>query len=187
MGRVKTRLARGCGAARATHFLRTNLAVTLRRLGHDPRWHTILSTAPAAAVASTMFPRAIARMPQGPGDLGARMTRLASEAPRGPLVIIGADIPAIAARDIASAFSKLRPADAIFGRTSDGGYWLVGLSPRQRSSPPFCNVRWSSQHALPDTLANLANRKVAFVVSKDDVDEAADLARLGQSAQRLIV
>lgn len=187
MGRVKTRLAKGCGAVRATHFFRTNLAMTLRRIGHDARWHTILSVAPDAAMASPMFPCAIARIPQGHGGLGARMAAIAAHAPAGPLIIIGADIPSIKARDIAGAFSALRSADAVFGRTSDGGYWLVGLSQRLRPTPPFANVRWSSPHALQDTLANLAGRQVSFAAQKDDVDEAGDLARLGTSAQRLIV
>lgn len=187
MGRVKTRLAKGCGAARATQFFRTNLAVTLRRLAHDPRWQTLLSVAPDAAEASPMFPHTLARLAQGHGDLGARMGTIAAHAPAGPLIIIGADIPAIRSRDIAEAFSALRSADAVLGRTSDGGYWLVALSPRLRRTPPFANVRWSSPHALKDTLANLKGRKVSFAARKDDVDEARDLARLGRAAQRLIV
>lgn len=187
IGRVKTRLAKGCSSVRATQFMRTNLTVTLRRLGRDPRWHTILAIAPDRAMASTMFPHELARMPQGHGNIGTRMGTIAAKAPAGPLIIIGADIPAIRARDIADAFSALRSADAVFGRTGDGGYWLVGLSPRLRRTPPFANVRWSSPHALQDTIANLSTRTVAFAAHKDDVDEVHDLARLGAYAQRLIV
>jgi hypothetical protein len=36
-------------------------------------------------------------------------------------------------------------------------------------------VRWSSPHALADTLANLADRSVAFVATLADVDDAEDL------------
>lgn len=105
----------------------------------------------------------------------------------GPVIIIGADIPAIRAREIAAAFRALRQADAVFGPAGDGGYWLVGLAPRQRAQPPFSNVRWSSPHALADTLRNLQGRRVAILTRKDDVDEAADLRRLADVAQRLIV
>lgn len=187
MGRVKTRLAGECGAVCATQFLRINLAVTLRRLGMDPRWQTILSIAPDTAVTSFMFPPQIARSPQGGGDLGARMSRIASKAPAGPLIVIGADIPAIRRSDIATAFAKLKSADAVFGPAGDGGYWLVGLSRRARQVPPFGNVRWSSPHALSDTLANLKGRRISYAANKDDVDEAADLARLASLAHRLIV
>lgn len=188
-GRVKTRLAREAGTAAATAFMRTNLGLTVLRLARDRRWHTLLCVAPDTACASRMFEGHVPRVPQQRGDLGQRMARASS--PRhlaaGPVVIIGADIPAIRARDIAEAFRALRRADAVFGAAGDGGYWLVGLSPRQRTHPPFSNVRWSGPHALVDTLANLKAHRVAFIAQKDDIDEAADLKRLKHVAQRLIV
>lgn len=187
-GRVKTRLAREAGTTAATAFLRTNLALTALRLARDARWHTLLSVAPGSACRSRMLPARIQRIPQGAGDLGRRMAHACS--PRkhhGPIVIIGADIPAIRAQDIASAFAALRRADAVFGPAQDGGYWLVGLAPRQRGRPVFANVRWSSPHALSDTLANLETLRVALIAQKDDVDEAADLQRLSHLAQRLVV
>ena len=39
---------------------------------------------------------------------------------------------------------------------------------------PFADVRWSSEHALADTLANLEGRSVAFVATLGDVDDARD-------------
>ena len=187
-GRVKTRLARESGTAAATAFMRTNLALTTQRLARDPRWQTMLCVAPDAAQNSPMFAPRILRLGQGGGDLGQRMTH-ASAPTRyaGPIVIIGADIPAIRPSDIAHAFSMLRNADAVFGPAGDGGYWLVGLSPRQRARPPFDGVRWSGPHALADTLANLRGQRVAFVSQKDDIDDAACLKRLAHLAQRLIV
>jgi len=65
-------------------------------------------------------------------------------------------------------------ADATFGPAEDGGYWLVGLSPR-RPARPFAAVRWSTAHALADTLANFRPRRVAFLRTLRDVDTAADL------------
>jgi hypothetical protein len=43
---------------------------------------------------------------------------------------------------------------------------------------PFAGVRWGSRHARADTLANLADRRVALLEELDDVDTGADLARL---------
>lgn len=187
LGRVKTRLARACGSTRATAFLRTNLDVTLRRLAGDCRWQTILAISPDTAVPSRMFVHRAPRMPQGAGGLGCKMTYIARNAPAGPLVIIGADIPGIRCSDIARAFKLLRRSDAVFGPADDGGYWLVGLNMRTRRHDVFTNVRWSSPHALADTLANLEGYRIALASVKHDVDDGADLERLGGCAQRLIL
>jgi hypothetical protein len=37
---------------------------------------------------------------------------------------------------------------------------------------PFVNVRWSSPHALADTLANLEGRAIGFLAMLCDVDDA---------------
>lgn len=187
MGHVKSRLARQCGPVRATAFLRVNLDVTARRLALDPRWHTLLAVAPDRATFSGMLPRQIARMVQGRGDLGQRMSFVMRAAPCGPVIIIGADIPAITTSDISAAFSALRMSDAVLGPAGDGGYWLVGLSARWRRKSVFRSVRWSSPHALADTLANLRGARVALTATKHDVDEANDLAKFGAPAQRTIL
>ena len=59
----------------------------------------------------------------------------------------------------------------------DGGYWLVAMSPR-RPSTPFACVRWSTEHALADTLANFAGRPVAMLRTLQDVDTAEDWHRI---------
>jgi uncharacterized protein len=78
---------------------------------------------------------------------------------------------------VLAAFRALRRADAVFGPAEDGGYWLVGLSPR-RPARPFTAVRWSTVHALTDTLANFRDRRVAFLRTLRDVDTASDLRSL---------
>ena len=105
------------------------------------------------------------------------MQRIMASVPPGPLVIVGTDIPAIRAAHIAQAFRALGRHDAVFGPAADGGYWLVGLAPR-RPARPFAAVRWSTEHALADTLANFAGRRVAMLRTLHDVDTAADLVRL---------
>ena len=61
------------------------------------------------------------------------------------------------------------------GRPPTAATWLVGLKRRPRLLHAFANVRWSSPHALADTLANLAGCSVAFVATLSDVDDADDL------------
>jgi glycosyltransferase A (GT-A) superfamily protein (DUF2064 family) len=94
--------------------------------------------------------------------------------PHRRVVLVGSDIPGIGRDDIAAAFRALGRAQAVFGPAEDGGYWLVGLGPR-RPAHPFADVRWSTAHALGDTLANFCGRRIALLRTLRDVDTAADL------------
>ena len=125
---------------------------------------------------SRIWPADLARLPQGRGNLGQRMAGVFDAMPKGPVLIIGADIPGICKSHIAQAFRALGPSDAVFGPATDGGYWLMGLK-RTRARPPalFANVRWSSRHALADSMASLPGYWIALADSLSDVDCARDL------------
>lgn len=176
-GRVKTRLGAGIGAVPAAWWFRHQVAQLLRRL-RDPRWEIVLAVAPdAEGLRARVWPADLRRSPQGRGDLGARMSRqLRAGLAHGPTCLIGADIPGITRAHIARAFHALGSQDAVFGPAPDGGYWLVGLSPR-RTPPPdlFQNARWSSAHALADSRATLPDRRIALIDTLSDIDTAADL------------
>jgi uncharacterized protein len=171
-GGVKTRLARDIGVAGATRFARHAAAALLQRVGYDRRWQTVLAVAPDRATRSRAWPQGVARMPQGSGDLGRRMQRIFACRHAGPVLIVGTDVPGITPAHIAEAFRLLGRHDAVFGPAADGGYWLIGLKRRPRVLRPFAGVRWSSPHALADTLANVRVYKVAFVATLSDVDDA---------------
>jgi uncharacterized protein len=175
-GRVKTRLARGIGTVAATAAYRAMLSSVVARLGADQRWQTVLAVSPDVALPSSMLPDIRARVPQGGGDLGQRLQRIFDQLPTGPVVVIGTDIPAIQPSDIAQAFHALGSHDAVFGPSRDGGYWLIGMKRRPRVICAFDNVRWSSEHALADTAANLKGLGVAHLRPLDDVDTADDFA-----------
>lgn len=177
-GRVKTRLGRDIGMTAAAWWFRHQSGELIRRLGRDPRWQTVLAVSPDhEGVASRVWPRHLPRWPQGAGDLGDRMGRIFRCAPKGPVVIIGADIPGITPALIARAFAALGDHDAVFGPAPDGGYWLVGLKRSARPVPPriFDGVRWSSATALEDTRASLGKAKIAYIDTLHDVDRGADL------------
>jgi uncharacterized protein len=175
-GRVKTRLARELGVGAATRFARHAIRTLLQRVSGDARWQTTLAVAPDAALGVRVWPPAIARLAQGRGDLGHRMQRIMNRLPPGPVVIVGTDVPGIAPEPIAAAFRLLGHNDAVFGPAVDGGYWLIGLRRRPRVLRAFGGVRWSTVHALADTLANLEGLKVGRVRALADVDDAAALA-----------
>ncbi len=180
-GTVKRRLAADIGPDAALAFYRRSLNGVVWRLGRDPRWTTWLSVTPDADAANaTLWPNVpgLLRVSQGRGSLGERMARPIRELPPGPVVIVGSDIPAVTPDHITDAFAALGSHDMVFGPASDGGYWLVGA--RRRPMVPrrlFDNVRWSTEHALADTLAGLPRHfRVARIETLDDIDTGADLA-----------
>jgi hypothetical protein len=145
----------------------------------DRRWRLWLFVTPDAARADVAW-RGIARRrvrPQGAGDLGVRMTRPFRLLPPGPVVLVGSDIPAMQAHHIARAFRLLGRHDVVFGPASDGGFWLIGarrVKPLPRAL--FRGARWSTPHALADSLASLPPAySVALADTLDDVDDLAGL------------
>jgi rSAM/selenodomain-associated transferase 1 len=171
LGTGKKRLARDIGAVAALRFERLMLARSLRRFGRDRRWRLRLAVTPDRA--ARCWPGA---MPQGGGDLGVRMRRALAARGPGPAVLVGSDIPGLTAGHVAAAFRLLGRHDVVFGPARDGGFWLVGCRHRP---PNFGKVRWSSRHALADTLANLPKSlSVGFAATLDDVDDGAAYRRL---------
>lgn len=95
---------------------------------------------------------------------------------RGPVCVIGADIPGINRQRIATAFASLGQNDAVFGPAPDGGYWLIGVKSGSKLGKSALNgVRWSTEHTLSDSRTALGFERVAFVDALADVDTADDL------------
>jgi rSAM/selenodomain-associated transferase 1 len=178
LGRVKTRLARDIGALQALQAYRAIAFGSLRRLRRHAHWHCWLAIDTHSALSRPcLWPVGWRRIDQGPGDLGRRMASVIRRLPPGPLVICGSDVPGIRAEDIAAAFRLLHQKDFVFGPAMDGGFWLIGI--KRRPIPPglFADVRWSSRHALADTLANTAGHSVGYLELLEDIDSGAALER----------
>jgi len=176
LGRVKTRLAADIGRLGALGFYRRTLFSVTRRLARDPRWQCRLAVTPERAVfGEGPWPPVDTLISQGEGDLGQRMGRVMEILPPGPVVIIGCDVPDIRACHIADAFKALGNHDAVFGPAKDGGYWLVGMKRRPVFRDVFQDVRWSTEYALPDTLANLRpGQSHALLQTLSDIDDGKD-------------
>ncbi|MCV3269921.1 TIGR04282 family arsenosugar biosynthesis glycosyltransferase [Roseobacter sinensis] len=183
-GRVKTRLGRGIGLVPAAWWFRHQSRRLLRRM-RDPRWRVVLAVSPdVEGRMSRVWPADLPRTPQGRGDLGDRMARLFRRFRRGDTCIIGADIPGIGRSQVARAFAGLGASDAVFGPAPDGGYWLIGVKATAPIPPGLFNgVRWSSAHALSDTIATLPGLRVRLVDELQDVDSARDLRMTAPGAR----
>ncbi|MEL6766791.1 MAG: TIGR04282 family arsenosugar biosynthesis glycosyltransferase [Pseudomonadota bacterium] len=190
-GRVKTRLARDVGHVAAAHWYRRQCAALLRRLEGDPRWRLVLAVSPdAAGMASRVWPAALPRVAQGRGTLGARMARVLAAAGPGPALLIGSDIPGIGRTEITAALAALRGHDAVLGPSPDGGFWLIGVAAGRRlpgarlgasaaGAGRLEPVRWSTAHAMADTVERMAPLRIGRAPVRDDVDTLDDLRALG--------
>ncbi|MEM9617423.1 MAG: TIGR04282 family arsenosugar biosynthesis glycosyltransferase [Pseudomonadota bacterium] len=183
-GRVKTRLGADVGMGRAAALFRIMTERTISEAMKGP-WRTLLAVDPPRAVAGfeTLWPSQLARTPQARGDLGARMRHAFDIAPTGPVAIIGADAPGMRVRHLREAFAALKGADAVFGPAEDGGYWLIGLSRRRVAPGLFNGVRWSTRHALADTVESLPSQfRIQYLERLRDIDTAHDLSVMGPRA-----
>lgn len=123
---------------------------------------------------------------QGEGSLGVRLGRQVERARReavGALLLIGSDLPELSAADLLAGFAALDQGRLVLGPAADGGYWLMGLSPRRRAPRLFAGARgpipWGSESVLRHTLAAAAAEGLTPVLlaRRGDLDRPADLAR----------
>jgi hypothetical protein len=189
-GAVKTRLCPPLAGREAAALYGCMLADTGAEMSalRGVRLHLFLAPpAGGGRVEASSFSR-FERFPQKGLDLGERMDDAAGTAFRGGarrVVIVGADCPSLSADTVRAAFRELRDgATAVFGPSTDGGFYLVGLSsPNLR---PFGGIAWST----PDVLAEAASRcracaaPFSFLPPMRDVDVYEDLLALREWMSR---
>jgi rSAM/selenodomain-associated transferase 1 len=123
-------------------------------------------------------------LPQGHGSLGLRLQRqllLAQRQRIQQLVLVGSDLPQLAAADLEAAFAGLEQRPLVLGPALDGGYWLIGLQlnlplPWQQL---FCGIPWGSATVLAATrrAALQLGLEPLQLAAQGDLDWPADLAR----------
>ncbi len=174
-GRVKQRLANEIGKSAALEFYHNTLTALISRLRHGP-WQLSVSVATPGDQQHEVF-KHLKTSEQPPGDLGERMRSVLESYTSSNRIIIGSDIPGIEQEHVQRAFALLDNHDVVFGPATDGGFWLVGcrkgpLNCEQTDQGFMHDVRWSSCHALADTLETLPPQKsVATADTLSDVDD----------------
>lgn len=178
-GAVKTRLARDIGTADALSFYRNTLHGVTRRLDSSGRFDVVLAVTPDRAASDTGYwPAGVARVAQGRGDLGLRMVRVLKFAGPRPAIVVGSDIPDANVTLIQDATRALGKKRFVLGPTQDGGYWLIGARhPARLPRRQLDGVRWSTCHALADTVAKLQDVSL-LPQTLMDVDDGCDYSQI---------
>ncbi len=170
-GAVKRRLAREIGDDAALDAYRKLLQDTLTALApgtgrFDPElWVEGEGDLPACA-------SALPQRQQPAGHLGARMLAAFED---GVTVLVGSDIPSLAAAHVDEALARLARADVVFTPAEDGGYCLVGM--KAPSPEIFRAIPWGTSRVMEETLARTGGRRVALIGALWDVDTAKDYRR----------
>lgn len=198
IGEVKTRLTPPLTRRQALRLHRalledsaTMVLAAARRAGAAP-WIAFSEPWEPRAGSPSGFLRSalhgFARLPQGRGDLGARMLRTCREllgrgAPA--VVLVGSDSPTLPPLRLVEAFRSLRRgADLVLGPAEDGGYYLIGIAAARPAL--FHRVRWGSSEVGSVTLrrARRLGLRIALLPPWHDCDRPADLHRLRLALRR---
>jgi rSAM/selenodomain-associated transferase 1 len=177
-GTTKTRLARALGDEAAAELYRAFVIDTVR-LAVEIGAEVELACAgdPAHPFLAELVERhGLEATRQVEGDLGARMAHALTRgiAAHGRAVIVGSDAPTLPPSLLAGAFAALDHAELVLGPSHDGGYYLLGATRPPRLAP----VRWSTAHALDDTLARNPDARSKRLPPWYDVDTPEDLRLL---------
>jgi rSAM/selenodomain-associated transferase 1 len=187
LGRVKTRLARSIGEAKALAVYEAMLRDVLASIGQSSdRMEIEMLWAPTAAANGELLSRAFgayATAMQTGATLGDRIAMAFSERfffhRTEKAVAIGVDDPRLSRQTIDHAFALLDSCEWVLGPATDGGYYLIGCRAGAFDSAVFAGVQWGSPSVLRETLARIAasQQTVALLPERYDIDVEDDLRR----------
>ncbi len=92
----------------------------------------------------------------------------------GAAMVVGSDAPTLPPEYLQRAAQSLETSELVLGPTHDGGYYLIAA----RVMPNLDTVRWSTEHALSDTVSVNAARSVTLLPPWYDIDVEDDLRLL---------
>lgn len=191
--RCKRRLAMGVGVERAAaiqaRLLLHGLVVARQALDRSPgpAPELVLAVEGLGRRAAARWGRNLGRVrtvPQGRGGLGVRLQRQVRRARRegaGPVVLIGSDLPELAALDLLRAFTLLESHPLVLGPARDGGYWLIGLAGDWPALFAGLDrpIPWGGAQVLARTLAvaEALGLEAGMLPLRADLDRPVDLER----------
>jgi rSAM/selenodomain-associated transferase 1 len=177
-GRVKTRLCPPCTPEQAAALAEAALRDTLAAVAATPAdRHVLVLEGPAGA----WLPAGFELHRQRGDGLGERLAAAFADI-GGPALLVGMDTPQLTPALISTGLDELGRADAVLGRSTDGGYWAIGL--RAPNARVFDGVPMSREHTGAIQLARLRELglRVAELGELRDVDTVADARAVATAA-----
>ncbi|GAB1855904.1 TIGR04282 family arsenosugar biosynthesis glycosyltransferase [Flavobacteriaceae bacterium MHTCC 0001] len=174
LGKVKTRLAKTIGNQGAFEVYKALVEITEKATAQvNADKHIYFSD----VIIEDKW-KGFEKFVQEGKDLGARMKNAFAKGFKDGyerIVLIGSDLPDIAATHIENGLKTLNTSDTVFGPAVDGGYYLVGQT--QIHDCVFDDMPWSEDNLLEITLQKLSASGISFNKLKtlNDIDTFEDL------------
>jgi uncharacterized protein len=92
-------------------------------------------------------------------------------------VLIGSDLPGLPVASVENAFAALNTADAAIGRSTDGGYYIIGFRKETCSPDYFKGITWSTSSVFQRTVEKFSRSKKSVYMLPQwiDIDDHNDL------------
>ena len=182
-GEVKTRLARTLGSEEATQFYRVcaeHLLGETEKLPSSIDKHIYYTAKKDEEDMKRWAGSRFRFRLQGGGDLGARLKMAFRDQFRRGMkrvIVIATDVPDLSVADIEEAVVALNGADLVIGPSTDGGYYLIGMT--EFHPALFDDISWSTKVVYEQTLAAAGELRLRVhnLRRLDDIDTEDDLRR----------
>ncbi|MDA0746937.1 MAG: TIGR04282 family arsenosugar biosynthesis glycosyltransferase [bacterium] len=189
-GTVKTRLQSRYSPEQAAQIYHAFIQDTLHTAIRVPVHNRFLACSPPDAVAalSAIAGPRFQVFPQIEADLGTRMHAALThcfEQGAHQAILLGTDIPSLPANHLHQAFTLLSQKDTVLGPSTDGGYYLIGLT--APCLHIFQNIEWSTPAVLSQTVERIqaAGLSLGLLPPWYDVDTPEELDILLAHARAL--
>ncbi len=183
-GKVKTRLIPRVGAEKAAQIAEKFILYTLERTtsewpGERVLWLWPDTHHPLVTRVRTRY--SIDIRTQAPGNLGVKMMAALEHGLQRnhPSAVMGCDLLHTPSSVLAEAGRRMQQGDNVFGRSEDGGFWLLGLN--QSAPSLFDGIDWQAGGTGLATAQRAASAGVHFdyqALTMFDIDRPEDLDRL---------
>ena len=168
-----------CAALSACFIRDVSSTVAALAAGGDVAPYALYTPAGSEAALRPLLPDSFQLLPQGEGDLGARLIKGTADlfaAGHAGIVLVNSDAPTLPLTILRAAVDAVRrKADVAVGPALDGGYTVIGLSHPHVGL--FERIPWSTAEVYRATLERTRELKLSVteVAAWYDVDDAATL------------
>ena len=178
LGKVKTRIAASMGEERALQIYKFLIQKTYAAISEANSMDVLVFFSDdIEKIPSTFFKNPYQAFLQNGENLGERMKNAFQEVFKlgyKKAVIIGTDCPELSAEIINNSFSILKNSLVVFGPSTDGGYYLLGM--KRLIEELFTEIPWSTNEVLTLSLKKLKEKKIEaqFLPVLADIDTEED-------------